>query len=63
METRENDAVDTRQIKGKFDFGTGLLWIMDCGMRGILMSIFTDFIAFKRSLFKCNRNNFRFGKY
>ena len=32
-------------------------------MRGILMSIFTDFIAFKSSLFKCNRNIFRFGKY
>ena len=36
--TREND-VDTRQIKRNFDFGTGLLWIMDCGMHGILMSI------------------------
>ena len=27
-------------------------------MHGILMSIFTDFSAFKSSLFKCNRNNF-----
>ena len=61
--TRENNVVDTRQIKRNFDFGTGLLWISDCGMRGILMSIFTDFIAFKNSLFKYNRNNFRFGKY
>ena len=61
--TRENDVVYTRQIKRKLDFGTGLLWIVDCGMRGILMSIFTDFIAFKSSLFKCNRNNFWFGKY
>ena len=32
-------------------------------MRGIFMSIFTDFITFKRSLSKCNRNNFWFGKY
>ena len=35
----------------------------DCGMCGILMSIFTDFIAFKRTLFKCNRKNSGFGKY
>ena len=49
--TREND-VDTWQIKRNFDFGIGLLLIMDCGMRGILMLIFTDFIAFKSSLFK-----------
>ena len=36
--TRENDVVDTRQIKN-LEFGTGLLWIMDCGMCGMLMSI------------------------
>ena len=36
--------------------------IIDCGMRGILMSIFTDFIAFKSSLFKCNRNDLRVQK-
>ena len=35
----------------------------DCGMHGILMSIFTDFIGFKSSLFKCNRKNSRFRKY
>ena len=29
-------------------FGTGLLWIMDYGMRVMLMSIVTDFIAFKK---------------
>ena len=40
------------------DFGAGLLPNMVYGMRGILMSIFIDFNAFKRSLFKCNRNNF-----
>ena len=34
------------------------MWIMDYGMRGILMSSFTDFIAFKSSLFKCKRNIF-----
>ena len=61
--TQENDTVDTQQIKRNLDFRTGLLWIMDCGMRGISMSILTDFIAFKSSLFKCNRNNFWFGKY
>ena len=47
--TLEND-IDTRQRKRNFDFGTGLPWIMDCGMHGILMSIFTDFSAFKSSL-------------
>ena len=36
---RENDVVATRQIKRNFNFGTGLLWIVDCGMRGILMWI------------------------
>ena len=46
--TRENNVVDTRQVKRNVDFGTGLLRIVDCGMCGILMSIFT---------------NFRFGKY
>ena len=44
--TRKNDVVYTHQIKINLDFGTGPLWIMDCGMRGILMSIFTNFIAF-----------------
>ena len=34
----------------------------NCGMRGILMSILTDFIAFKSSLFKCNGKNSRFVK-
>ena len=34
------------QIK-KSESRTGLLWIMDGGMRGIFMLIFTDFIAFK----------------
>ena len=30
-------------------------------MRGILMSNFANFIAFKSSHLKCNRNNSRFG--
>ena len=60
--TREND-VGTRQIKRDFDFGTGLLWIMDCGMYGILMSIFTDFSAFKVVFSNVTGNNFWFGKY
>ena len=40
--TRKKDVVDTRQIKTNLDFGTGLLWIMDRRMRGMLISIFTD---------------------
>ena len=61
--TRENDLVDTQQTIGFLDFGTGLLCIMGCGMRDMLMSIFTDFIAFQSGLFKWNWNNFWFGKF
>ena len=47
--------IQSHRIKRNLDFGTGLLWIMDYEIHGILMSIFTDFIAFKSSLFKCNK--------
>ena len=42
---------------------TGRFVKNDCGMHGILMSIFTDFIGFKISLFKCNGKNSQFVKY
>ena len=42
--TRVNDVAVTRQIK-KFRLRDWTSGITDCGMRGILMSIFTDFIA------------------
>ena len=49
--TRENEAVDTRQIKTNLDFGTGLLWIIACGMRGILRSTFNDFFLLLKVVF------------
>ena len=39
MNLWKNDVIYTYQIKRNLDFGTGLLWIMDCGMHDILMSI------------------------
>ena len=48
--THKSDVLYTDQIKRNLDFGTSGLWIMGCEMRSILMSIFTDFFAFKSNL-------------
>ena len=35
------------QIEKRLESETGLVWIMDRGMHGMLMSIYSDFIAVK----------------